>query len=271
MKKWPALLLILSALLFSACADTTVAYRLSDDNCVSVDYQMVITPEGKDISDYTDRIIQYWNNLGFETDTTSDEGTTMLTGTKTVECVDTEEAAEMLADLFTKESSFFYGVEFRYTPSYFQDDFSLKASVSLENLLRQNESGGMPAAAAQSLLDKAAEGTYTLSIALPGEVVSTNADSQENGVCTWNLAYGEVTDIELSTTNEFSENTKHYEQLKAAQSRGMILAIALGVAGTAALIAAAVLFATRKHSKPSGNKPTAPPGDIVYYSRDRRF
>lgn len=271
MKKWPAFLLVLPVLMLSACAKVAVSYTLSGDNCVSAEYSMDIRPGNEDISAYTSDIAAYWENFGFSAQVTKASDTTTLSGTKTVECGDMQEAVEELGRWLTKKSSAFSDVEFTYTPSYLHEDFSLKANVSLKDLLRQDESGDIPAAAAQSLLDKAAQSEYKLSISLPGEVVSTNADSQDKGVCTWNLAYGEVTEIDLSATNAFSENARHYEALQATQSRGMLLAVILGAAGFAVLVAVIGILIVRSRRKHFGMRPKAPSGDIVYSSRDPRF
>ena len=245
MKKWFVLLLIALVLVLAACANTSISYQLTEDNRVDVDYRMEITPGEEDISTYTDKISDYWESMGFAAETAEADGTTTLTGTKSIPGKDTNEAVQTFSDIFTDEESLFYDAEFTYTPSYFQDDFSLKANISLEDVLRQNKNGGLPAAAAQSLMDKAAECEYTLSIALPGEVVSTNADSQDGQVFTWNLKYGETTQIELSTSNVFSSNVEYYGMLQNALSRDNLLVIILGVVAGLALIAAVLIFVLR--------------------------
>jgi hypothetical protein len=255
MKRRLACLLIILTLALSACADTSVSYRLSGDNSVTIDYRMEISPDGKDISSYTSMITYYWEALGFTTDMAESDDTTTLTGTKTVACKDMSEAASSLGAILTDEDSLFYDVDFQYTPSYFQDDFSLKANVTLENLLRQNNSGGLPAGEAQALLNQAADAKYTLSLELPGKIVSTNADSQNGQVCIWNLAYGKVTRIELATTNVFSENIQNYQALQDTRSRNILYVAIFGGAAALALIAGLLVFflrARRKDTAPKG-------------------
>jgi len=249
MKRWAACLLVVLILILSACADTSVSYRLTDDSNVTIDYRMEISPEGKDISSYTSMIMVYWDALGFATDTVESGDTTTLTGTRTVACEDMNEATATLAAMLTTEDSLFYDVSFSYTPSYFQDDFSLEANVTLENLLRQNNSGGLPAGVAQDLLDQASAATYTLSLELPGKVVSTNADSQDGQVCIWNLAYGEVTHIELTTTNVFSENVENYQTLQDTRSRDIMYLAIFGGAAVVLLIIALLVFFLRVRRK----------------------
>jgi len=246
MKKCAAGLLVILMLVLSACADTAVSYRLADDNTVTIDYNMAISPGSKDISSYTSLITNYWEALGFMTETDEADGTTMLSGTKQVAFDDMNGAASHLASVLTDDDSLFYDVDFNYAPSYFQDEFSLEADVTLENLLRQNSGDGLPPGAAQDLIDQAANAKYTLAIELPGKVTSTNADAQDGQVCIWNLTYGEVTHIQLATTNVFSENVQNYQSLQETHSRDMMyLMIAGGVAG-AALIACLLVLILRR-------------------------
>jgi hypothetical protein len=275
MKRWLASLLIpLLIVLLCACVNTAVSYRLSDDHSVHIDYRMEITQDEEDnIRSHRYSITSYWKDMGFTTETAEADGTTTLTGTKTTGYKNMKEAAQALSEIMTAEDSLFYDVEFTYTPSYFQDDFSLKAKVSLENLLRHNEDSGLPAAEAKSLLEKAADCEYTLSIALPGEVVFTNANAQDGQVCTWNLKYGEVTEIELAATNVFSEHVEYYNTLNQTMDRDNLLLIVLSAAAGLALIGAVLilLLRARKRRAPEIKPPTAASTDIVYPPPDHRF
>lgn len=272
MKKWLVLLLLALTLVLSACANTSVSYQLTADNQVNVDYRMEITPGEEDFSSYTSKITTYWESMGFTANSAEADGITTLTGTKSIPCKDMKEAVQTFSDIFAEEESLFYDVDFIYTPSYFQDDFSLKATVSLEDLLRQNENGELPPAAAQSLLDKAGECEYKLSIALPGEVVSTNADAQDGNVCTWNLQYGKATPIELSTSNVFSENVAYYGMLQNALSRDNLLVVICGVVAGLALIATAVILVLRaRKRRAAGTVQIVPPTDSNVPPADQQF
>ncbi len=272
MKKWLALIFVVLVLLLSACVNTSVTYKLTENNTVGVDYRMDFTPGDEDISSYTKKLTGYWESMGFTAKTTEADGVSSLQGTKTVECGDMNEAVKALAEIFTDDDSLLYDVEFLYEPSYFQDDFSLKASVSLEDILRQSESGALPPAAAQSLLDEAAKCQYTLSIALPGKVVSTNADSQDNGLCIWNLKYGETTPIELSTSHVFSDNVEYYGTLQNALSRDNLLMIILGAVAGLALIGVILVLVIRARKKRAAlAAPAIPAADQHVPPTDQAF
>ena len=89
----------------AACASTAVSYRIDEDNRVAVGYSMTITPDGEDISKYADKIANYWESLGFTVQTSEVDGTTTLSGTKTVECETMQEAVDTLAEALTGEDS----------------------------------------------------------------------------------------------------------------------------------------------------------------------
>ncbi len=259
MKKWAALLLLPLLLTLSACASTAVSYQISDDNRVDVGYSMTITPDGEDVTKYTDKITNYWESLGFTVETAEAEDTITLTGVKSTQCGSMQEAVDALAAMLTGEDSLLYNVEFNYEPAYLQDDFSLKASISLKDLLRHNEDSGLPAAEAEKLLNEAAKCEYTLSIALPGEVESTNADSQDGGVCTWNLKYGEERQIELSSSLVFENNVSYYNMLQGAHRRDTLLAIVFAALTAAALIATAIMLGLRARRRRIAKAAAIPP------------
>ena len=107
-----------------------------------------------------------------------------------------------------------------------------------------------PAPEVQKMLDAAAKSEYTLSIALPGEVESTNADAQDGTVCTWNLKYGEERRIELSTSNVFEGNVAYYNMLTDAHGRDTLFTIGLAALAVVALLAAAIFSGAARPQAP---------------------
>ena len=128
------------------------------------------------------------------------------------------------------------------TPSYEYDHYNLTASVSLQDIIRQSDVQNIPEGEIETLEESAGDGTYTLCIALPGEIVSTNAESQEDGVCKWTLAYGEVTQISLETNKANSENMEQYAALQEQQRRDNQLLLICG--GSIIVILAALIIVT---------------------------
>ena len=245
MKKWLPLMLI-PILLLSACAVAQVSYRLGDDFSVTVDYSVELHPDDTDAVQYTNAITQYWAEMGFSTTFDEEDGVFMLTGTKHDAYDSPADAAEAFSALLTDENSLFQNAEFTYTPSYENNLYSLTASVSLEDIIRQSDVQNIPEGEIDTIENSAEEGTYTLCIALPGEVVSTNAESEENGVCTWTLAYGEVTQVSIETSKVNSENLEQYAALQEQQRRDTQLLIISGAAVAIILIALVIVTIVRK-------------------------
>jgi hypothetical protein len=155
-----------------------------------------------------------------------------------------------LSSVLTDENSLFYDAQFTYTPSYFEDNYSFTAKISLENIIRKSEDRTIPAAEVNSLLASAAAGKYKLCISLPGEVTETNADERNGQECTWVLKYGETREISIASKHVFEENVSHYASLNETQSRDNMLFLICGVAA-AVLILLIIIVALVRRSRRS--------------------
>jgi hypothetical protein len=240
-KKWVlSLAALLLALTLCSCADAAVSYQLNNDNTISVDYSLQISSV-EDVSAYTDAIADYWQHMGFTASSTEDDGTVVLSGSKTLECDSRSAAAAQFSSMLTDEKSIFHDAEFKYTPSYFEDNYSFTAKVSLEDIIRKSEDRSIPAAEVQTLTASAGKGEYRLSISLPGEITNTNADEQGGQTCTWLLKFGETKEIAVASKQVFEENAEHYAKLHEIKSRDDMLFMICGVA--AGLIVLIILIA----------------------------
>jgi len=254
MKKWLSLLIILPVLLMSACAVAQVSYRLVDDCSVSVDYMVELNPGDTDAAQYTGAIMQYWIDMGFTPALDQQDDVLTLTGTKKDTYDSPAAAADAFSSLLTDEDSLFQDAKFTYTPSYEYDQYYLTATVSLKDIIRQNDVQSIPEGEIEQLEGEAADGTYTLSLALPGEIVSTNAQSTQDGVCTWTLAYGEETQISLETSRLNQENVDQYTELQTQQQRDDRLLWICAAAG-GVLIVALIIATILRNRKVSAKKP----------------
>ncbi|MDD5018490.1 MAG: hypothetical protein PHO15_10355 [Eubacteriales bacterium] len=254
MKKLRIILIIPIILILSSCANVDVSYQLTGDNVIDIAYTLVLSPSGEGISGYTEAIESYWYNMGFTTDVSADDGVYTLNGQKQIICNTKQQAAEAFSTLLTDADSLFYNVSFIYTSAFEQDEYSLEASVSLENVIRQSEVQNIPGDELTKLQNNADSGEYTLAIALPGEVVSTNADSQNGQVCTWSLEYGEVTQIAIKTRKANTENIAHYAELADTYQRDGLLITVCCAAGGMLLLAIILTLLIRRIRKTRASK-----------------
>ena len=236
MKKISLLLLILlSIMLLTACVSADISYKLSDDHTVGLDYRIVFTDPSQDVSGYISQIGSFWAAQGMSI--YADNDTSALTGEKTITCESKQQAADEFSKLFTSSDSAFRDVTFMYTPDFATDIYSLKASISFVDIIRQSEIQDIPADQIAVLEQHAHEGTYSLSIVLPGNVTATNADKQEGNVCTWNLDYGEETQISLETKQENTANLEKRDELLNRQALDNTLIIAgIGAIGLCLIV-----------------------------------
>lgn len=244
---WLILLIIVAALL-SACANADISYQLTNDNAVDIRYTLTL-PGEKAAADYADTICAYWQSMGFEASCTQSGETNTLNGRKSTGYDTKEQAVQAFSALLTDKDSLFYNVSFIYTPSFEEDFYSLSALISLKDVIRQNEAQNIPSAEIDKLENSANEGTYTLSIALPGEVVSSNADDQQGQVCSWSLKYGEITQIAIQTKSTNTENIAYYAQLSGDYVRDSLWFTVCCIAAGAAVLAVIICALLRRRAR----------------------
>ena len=237
MKKLTIFLLICASIaLLSSCAGAAVSYRLSDDNTVIVDYEITLSSGEENAASYVSGISRYWHDMGFDANDTEDNGTHTITGTKTLKSDSRGAAAAALSSILTDDKSLFYDAVFTYAPSYFEDNYSFSASISLIDIIRKSEENTIPSGEVDSLIESAGQGIYKLKMTLPGEITHTNADTQNGQECEWILKYAEERRIELSTKKAFEENVAHYANLTETQSRDDTFFTAFAIAAGALLL-----------------------------------
>lgn len=236
MKKTCLLLLVLLlTVLLSACVAADLTYTLTDDHTVSLRYRLDFHENDPSLSRYIDQIGSFWADQDMTVAADKDE--TLLTGEKSVTCESAHQAAEVFSSVFSSKNNLFDDVTFDYTPSFASDSYHLTASIALTDIIRQNIAQDIPADQLAALGKSAEDGTYALSIALPGDVLSTNANEQKGNVCTWKLRYGEVTHISLKTQRENTANLEKHEELQNRKALdGKLITAGIAVAGLSVFV-----------------------------------
>ncbi len=252
MKK-TCLILIFTLLFFilSACAFADLSYTLSEDNTMAINYRLAFENPNQDVSSYLSHIGAFWAQQGMAI--YADNETATLTGEKTQSFESAKEAAVAFADVFTSQSTIFSDVSFLYTPTFSMDTYNLSANVSLIDVIRQDESQIMPADQVAALENSAGQGTYTVSITLPGEVTATNADSRDGRTCTWQLNYGENKTLTLETQKENTANIQKFNDLESTANRNATLLVICGIIalGCIVIIASSVIIRRIKRTRAS--------------------
>lgn len=224
------LLLILIVLAVSACAKAQIVYTLSDENATAVRYALAFEDADQDVAPYLTEIGSYWAQEDMAIYVDKEQST--VTGEKTAEYATVREAAQGFATLLTSGDSPLSHVTFSYTPSLEKDDYSLTADVSLQDVMRQNEAQSIPPEQVAELEEAARQGVYLISVAMPGDAVETNADSDDGGLYTWRLEYGKTTKIMLHTQKENKQAVQSYNKLVGIMDDNnmliMLCAIAAG-------------------------------------------
>lgn len=249
MKRYRVILVAIPLLLLTACATAQASYRLSDDLSVSVDYLLELKTGDTDASPYADAITKYWTDMGYSTTTGGADGAITISGNKRDTYDSPDASVQAFSAILNDKDSIFQDAKLVYTPSFEYDKYSLTANVSLKDIIRQSDVQNIPEGEIEALEGDAVQGIYTLCIALPGEVVSANTDDVQDGVCTWTLAYGEVTQISLETSKYNQENKDYYVQLEKQQQKDEQLLLFCGGAAALLLIALVTVMVVRNRKK----------------------
>ncbi len=232
-KRIALLICILLFFFCAACANANVHYGLSDNNYILREYDVELKSVELEARTYADSIADYWRNDGLTANINRLDASLLISGESQILFKDRESAVKDFSDLLGGEDSLLRNVVFEYHPSYELDEFSLSASIMVDDVIRQNEVQDIPSQDLDELLSNAQNGEYTFSVSLPGEIVSTNADVILGQKYTWNVVYGKETQIELKTQIVNATNIAVYEQLQQEKQQGdMIFKIAVIAAGS---------------------------------------
>lgn len=230
--------LMLVAALFVGCTKVSMEYKLDLDNTLEINYTLEID---KTIEEFEDASYYALKNAvtaqlelqGLEV--TVEENTDVLSISGTLEKVhdSRKEAYESLDEILKSEYSPFVSTGFEYASSFFEDEYSFEAKVTLVDLIRRSDPQVMPKDMQDVLIKYANESEFSLIISLPGEAVDTNADSVESRdnitTNTWNLKYGDEKEIILNSIIVNQENVEYHEDL--TDSTNQIWRILLYCAG----------------------------------------
>ena len=248
MKKLILLLAFAFVLLLNACANASIRYSLDDDHTVAVTYAVDFSDAGDDANYYLAEIDTYWKQQSFET--TLDPHTGSLQGVFSSQYDSATKAAAGFAEIVTSKDTMLHDVVFEYHPSFEIDNYSFAAHISLVEVIRQSQAQDIPAERVDSFKAKAEQGTYSVSVSLPGEVIAHNADRIEGNVCTWDLSYGEETFIEIQTALSNTENLTYRSSLQERlSSTNMLILICAGIGILALLIVLVSVFVHRARRK----------------------
>lgn len=224
MKKTALILFsLITLILLTACVDAEVSYSLDENFDTSTQMTVVLKQNDLKSRSYTDDILGYWNELGFDANSDEESDRITLNTQNQQNYKDMPSAAGEFAKLLTLPGSIFSDAHFEYVPSFERDEFKLSASVDLQDVIRQNELQDIPQNDIDELLAQAKEGSYKLSVSLPGQVMHTNADEQDSNVCTWNLEYGKKTQVSLETRLTNRAAIDEYNELKQQRSSNSML------------------------------------------------
>lgn len=224
MKKTALILLcLITLILLTACVDAGVSYTLDENFGTSTHMTVVFKQNDLQSRSYSNDIIEYWNELGFVASSDEESDKITLNAQINNNYSDMPIATGEFAKLLTLPSSIFSDAHFNYTPSFEYDVFKLSASVDMQDVIRQNELQDIPQNDIDELLEQVKQGSYKLSVSLPGQVTSTNADEQDGSVCTWNLEYGDKTQITLETKLINNAAIDEYNELQQQKSSNSML------------------------------------------------
>ena len=244
------LLLILVLLSASACASADLKYTLTEDNKTDVQYSIVFDQTDQDVSAYLNEIGSFWAENGMSIYVDKDQNS--VSGEETIESNSFKEAAGAFGAVFAAPDSIFSNVNFAYSPSLKSDDYRFSADVSLADVIRQRQALSIPSDQISKIEEAAAQGSYRISISLPGDIVDTNADSRDGSVCTWKLEYGKATTLTLHTQKQNTETVQSYNKLSSIMAdNNMLFIVCVSTAGFCVLMITASIVLHRKKFKRS--------------------
>lgn len=257
MKKTYLILVILFlSIVFVGCANVDMQYKLDTENNLEVQYNVTIDKskgefEKHSYSELKSAITRQWETQGFEVDVKESADALAFTGVLNKQHDSAQQAFDSLDKMLKSEYSPFVNTGFKYACSYLEDEYNLNAKISLKDLIRRRDKQVMPTDIQDILIKNANESNFSITIALPGQVVYTNADLEENKggditINTWHLKYGDEKEISVNAISKNKENIKTYESLKNTTNLNRLLLIVCGGAALLLVIVFLVMFVKKR-------------------------
>ena len=211
-------IILLIAALLAGCAKVSMEYKIDDDHKLEVTYALTIDKsidEFKNIDYFSLKkvITNQWERQGFKVDIKETADELSFAGVFESQNYSRQQAYASLNALLKSDYSPFVSTGFEYAASYFEDEYNLKAKISLIDLIRRNDVQAIPADVQQTMMEYLNESEFSLSVTLPGQAELSNADLQKaDGSLTkntWKLKYGEEREIELKSILTNEENIEY--------------------------------------------------------------
>ncbi len=247
--------ILIIAALFAGCTNVTMKYSIDDDNYMSVSYTLVINKTKEEFKDFDyyyliKDITSQWEQQNMTVTVDDNDEQLSISGTFEKEHDSREDAYESLDAILKSEYSPFTTAGFEYAPSYFEDEYNLDASISLNDLIRRTDETVIPSDMQQIIAGYANESEFSLIISLPGEAKDTNSDKQEytDGVTTntWNLKYGDEKTLELKSVIVNEENVEYHKSLTDSTNQALLISIICAGTAVLVLIVFLIIFFVKK-------------------------
>ena len=242
---------ILSVFLLAGCAEININASISNENLVIYTYTLNFNeldednPNTKSLETLLIETNSYWQDLGFDSELTSEGDTTTLVCTMQKQCATREEAFQALYEFMTNEITLFDDVSYTYINGFYKEDYSIVSHLDLSKIIDEEIYEVYPKIVGENVDDFAQSINCTVTFSLPvNESTETDALSQSQTVTA--VGFSEPAEINISGYINNNENMRYENSLLEEKSKTMKALIIFGGASLLAVILAVILLIFRK-------------------------
>ena len=258
------ILLMLIAL--GGCTEININASINEDNEVNYSYEVIITKiEREDINyqeakAYLSKMMKYWQDKeGFKTSLTTDNAQLHMTAWLKEDCDTREEAFQVLYEYMTNSVSPFINVDYNYSQNFYYEDYSLNASINLEDIADEDIYTVYPSIVGDDVDEFFSNLKCTVNISLPHNDSEVSDDITQK-VDIFGVPIAGEKHISVSGVINNNENVRYENNLmltKARQKKTLI--ILSGAAAVFIALLIVIIILKKKKNKSDTISSTSEP------------
>lgn len=243
------------AILLCGCGKVDITCRITDDNVAMMEMKVEV-PEGdlsdKDINSMRTsihKIYNYWTQYGLEVEEDLYSDPIVLIGRFQKQTKDEKEAYDALLGFMKDAMSPFVEVEGGFSPAFFSDKRYLKAKIDLSHVVSSETLDALPQSQRQSIIDKIDNIDGRVSFEIPGDVIDSIGEKDDNVVYK-DINFDDEMTLMVTTEYNNTKNINEYKELdeaSAGQKKKVIIwAVVFGAILLLAIFSVILLYCTIK-------------------------
>lgn len=252
--------IVVGMMLFAGCGTLDIKAEITEDNLVTYSYTIIVTEieddekNNKSIESLLIAINSHWNDIGFDSELTTDNETSTLTCTMQKQCDSRQQAFETLHEFMTNEITLFDSAEYSYIKDYYKEEYLIQSQINLKGIVSDQVYEVYPAVVGENI-DEVLDSIVCKAVFSLPVNQSETSDVIKTETKTFDIPLDQAVNISIDGQIANNANAQYEKDLIAEQedrqSKLIIYAI-IGAVGLIAVVVQLIIFI--KSGKKEKNK-----------------